>query len=260
MAYLDYKSHKLFFCEKGKGPLLIILPGNTSSSVWHQGELEYFSSKYQVAVLDFLGTGRSDRLNMWYDDWWYEGACQAKALVEHLNKNKCIVMGTSGGAVSALLMAIHFPQYVSSVIADSCIELFSPQLLQNAVKDRNQYTAEQITFWEKAHGDDWEQVVNADNSMLLRMASRGGYCFKGRLKEIQCPVLFTASLRDSFLPDISRQVCDMGKQVSESRIYFCNSGDHPLMWSQSNDFRYISNWFMESVSQNCSVPKLIQKN
>ncbi len=244
MSYFNYKSFRLFFREQGNGPLLIILPGNTASSVWHQGELDCFSRRYHVAVLDFLGTGESDRLESWPDDWWYEGACQAKALVDHLGEKRCIVMGTSGGAAAALLMAIHFPQYVSAVVADSCVEKFAPQSLREEVESRHQLLSEQKSFWEKAHGQDWKGVVDADSRLLLRLADKGGDCIGGRLGEIQCPVLLTASLQDSLLPDAAQQICRMGQQIPDSRIFLNNAGDHPLMWSRPNDFRQVSEWFM----------------
>lgn len=44
---------------------MLILPGNTASSSCYQGEMDYFSDRYRVASLDFLGTGRSDRLSVW---------------------------------------------------------------------------------------------------------------------------------------------------------------------------------------------------
>ncbi|MCP3965164.1 MAG: hypothetical protein GY750_16730 [Lentisphaerae bacterium] len=197
--------------------------------------------------MDFLGTGQSDRLKDWPEDWWYHGACQAKALAEHLGQEKCIIMGTSGGAVAALLVAIHFPQNVTAVIADSCVEKFSPEQLRHGVEERNKCTDEQVYFWSTANGADWKQVVEADSENLIRLAENGGDCFQRRLKEIKCPVLLTGSLQDSFLPDIGGQLCRMSQQIEGSRVYICNSGDHPLMWSEADDFRRISSDFMRSL-------------
>ncbi len=47
----------------------------------------------------------------------------------------CVVMGTSG-AVAALLMALRFPDAVSAVVADSCVETFSPDALCEEVAMR----------------------------------------------------------------------------------------------------------------------------
>ena len=97
MPHFNWKDHQIFYQEQGEGPLLLILPGNTASSICHQGELDYFCDRFHTASLDFLGTGKSDRVATWAQDWWADGASQAKTLVEHLGYQECIVMGTSGG-------------------------------------------------------------------------------------------------------------------------------------------------------------------
>ena len=173
MPHFIWNGHRLFYRERGEGPLLLLLPGNTASSACHGGELAHFAGRYHVVALDFLGTGQSDRVEVWADDWWAQGAHQAAALVEHLGNVGCIVMGTSGGAVIALLMASAYPERVRAVIADSCEERFPKALLQKiVVQDRAQHTPGQIAFWEGAHGANWEQVVDADTEMLRRFAER----------------------------------------------------------------------------------------
>ena len=163
---------------------------------------------------------------------------------EHLGYEHCVAVGTSGGAVVALLMAILSPQRVRAVIADSCVERWSPEQLQAAVAERARRTPEQVAFWQHAHGNDWQQVVNADTRLLRQLAQRGGDWFNGRLGEIHCPVLFTASLRDETLPDVERQVCAMAKQIPNCRIFFVNQGGHPLMWSQPEDIRRAADCFL----------------
>jgi hypothetical protein len=58
---------------------------------------------------------------------------------------------------------------------------------------------------KNTNGDDWEDVVNQDSKLLMDFADRGGDLFKGRLDAIMCPVLFTGSLKDSFIPDMGKQ-------------------------------------------------------
>jgi len=248
MPFFNWKDHQIFYREQGKGPLLLILPGNTASSICCQGEIDYFSDRYHTASLDFLGTGKSDRVTIWAQDWWANGASQAKTLVEHLGFKNCIVMGTSGGGAAALLMAIHFPKMVRAVIADSCVEQISKAFTQKRlVADRNRRTKGQVQFWEYANGADWEQVVEADTAMLLRFADQGGDWFKGRLHKIQCPVLLTASKQDDALPQVVEQVSRMSEQIAGCQVFLNNSGRHPLMWSSPQDFRSISDCFLKTV-------------
>ncbi len=250
MPIVAYSNRHLFYRERGDGRLLFILPGNTSSSAHHEGELAHFGQRYRAVTLDFWGTGSSGRIPVWPDDWWEQGARDATALVERLGYEHCVAVGTSGGAVVALLMAILSPERVQAVIADSCVERWPPVQLQAAVAERDRQTPEQEAFWRYAHGDDWQQVVDADSGLLLRLAQRGGDWFDGRLREIRCPVLFTASLRDEALPDVERQVRAMVRQIPDSRVFFASHGGHPLMWSRPGDFRRAADCFFHTLDEN----------
>ena len=246
MPYYTSDNHRLHYREQGQGPLLLILPGSTASSVGHHGELAYFGQRYHAATLDFWGTGESDRLSVWPDDWWERGARDAARLVEHLGYERCVAMGTSGGGVVALLMAIMSPERVQTVVADSCVEKLSPERLRELVAERQQRRPEQVSFWQHAHGDDWPEVVTADSDLLLRLAARGGDYFGGRLRQIQCPVLFTASLHDDLLPEVGPQLCAMVEQVNDSRLFLVREGTHPLMWSRPGDFRRAATCFLNA--------------
>jgi pimeloyl-ACP methyl ester carboxylesterase len=108
-------------------------------------------------------------------------------------------------------------------------------------------TSEQVEFWKYANGDDWEAVVKADNKLLIDFADLGGNLFNGRLNEIKCPVLFTGSLKDSFIPDVGEQHLNMAKQIQNSAIYLNNDGGHPFMWSCPDIFRNVSDQFIKRL-------------
>jgi pimeloyl-ACP methyl ester carboxylesterase len=248
MPHFTWEGHRLFYRERGEGDLLLVLPGNTASSACHEGELAYWSDRFQVVSLDYLGTGRSDRISVWADDWYEQGAHQAAALVGHLECSTCVVMGTSGGAVVGLLLAALYPGLVRAAIADSFGERFSRARVQTyLIENRAQRTPGQISFWQTAHGADWERVVEADTEMLVRLARRGGDWFSGRLEWIRCPVLVTASREDELVPDADRQACSMAAQIADCRVYTSPSGGHPLMWSRPRDFRAICDCFVSLI-------------
>jgi valacyclovir hydrolase len=248
MPYFTHQSRRLCYREQGEGLLLLILPGNTASSICHEGELEYFSHHYHAVALDFLGTGQSDRMDEWPDDWWEQNAHAAAALVQHLGKDRAMIMGTSGGAIVALLMAILCPDQVAAVVADSCLEKYPAEVLQKVVEERLQQTPKQIEFWKFAHGEDWNQVVRTDSAWLLRLARHGLVDWsRGQLKYIRCPVLLTGSLRDNVLPGIGLQLCNMASQIPECRVFLANQGEHPLMWSHREDFCHVSEYFLKYI-------------
>jgi pimeloyl-ACP methyl ester carboxylesterase len=251
MPYFTSNQRRLFYreCGQDRGPLLLILHGNTASSAHHSAELDYFGQRYHVVALDFLGCGQSERLAVWPADWWAQGGRDAAALVRHLGEERALVMGTSGGGVAALWMAIQHPERVRAVIADSCAECKDAAVVEAQLRERHRFTAGQVDFWQRGHGEDWEQVVNADSDLLRRFVAAGGDWFGGRLAEVQCPLLLTASLRDDMVERVDEQICSMALQVRGSRVFFNSAGGHPFMWSQPADFRRVADCFLSSLEK-----------
>lgn len=244
MPYFTHQGDRLFYREQGDGPPLLVLPGNTASSACHLGELAHFGQRYRTIGLDFLGTGQSARVASWPHNWWAAGASAAVTLLDHLGIERCIVMGTSGGAAAALLMALDAPGRVRAVIADSEVARFPAAALQVLLMDRNQRSEGQRAFWEQAHGDDWEQVVDADTAMLASYLPAGIDYFDGRLGKISCPALLTASLTNSLLPAVAPQLCQMAQQIAQSQLFLLNAGNHPLMWTRPDEFRMVADAFL----------------
>ena len=247
MSVFYRKNQKLFYREQGQGPLLLIFPGNTASSACYIREINHFSQYFHVIAVDLPGTGQSDRLEVWPDSWWQDGARVAAELVNRLGEEGCVVMGSSSGGVCALWMAILYPEMVRAVVADSCVPRLSPAQVRNTIAEREEPSEEMIAFWQYAHGPDWRQVIQADSDLLRRFAERGRDWFEGRLRQVRCPVLLSASLGDSLLPDIGVQVFEMSRQIRTSQVFLIREGDHPLMWSCPEDFRCACDSFFESV-------------
>jgi pimeloyl-ACP methyl ester carboxylesterase len=247
MPYFTHYERQLFYREHGSGPLLLILPGNTASSACHLGELAHFGQRYRAVALDFLGAGRSDRVAVWPHDWWDEGAAAAVALLDQLDAQQCIAVGTSGGAAIALLLAIHHPERVRAVVADSVVAHIPAEALRPLLAERAQRTPGQVAFWRQAHGDDWPQVVDADTAMLTGHAATGIDYFQDRLAQIACPALLTASLTDALLPAVASQLCAMARQIPRCCLFMVNGGDHPLMWSRASEFCAVADAFLALV-------------
>jgi pimeloyl-ACP methyl ester carboxylesterase len=251
MPYCFWQTHRLHYRERGAGELLLILPGNTASSACHAGELDYFGQRYHAVSLDLLGTGQSDRLARWPASWWVDGASQVVALLDHLGGRRCTALGTSGGGIIALWLAIRFPEQVRAVVADSCVARLPPSALSSVADDRARRTPEQVAFWQFAHGDDWAQVVDADTALFTPYQTTGLDWFPaGELRQIACPVLLTASLADSLLPDVGVQTVAMARQIPGCRLLLVNGGDHPLLWSRPAEARAAVDTFLTT----CTVP------
>ena len=246
MPMLEFHGSQIFYRQQGEGPLLILLPGNTATSVCFQSDMDHFASAYTVVSLDFLGTGLSDRVECWPVNWWKENAQQVSALISHLNRGPALLLGTSGGGISALWTAIDFPDQVRAVVADSVPALFTGTLLRHVLAERRDPPEDLIAFYHLAQGGDWPAVVQADNGMLERFLSEhGGDVFGKRLREVHCPVLFTASRQDNFLIDADKTQTAMARAVRQGRLYVAPLGAHPLMWTAAEEFRAVAGTFLD---------------
>jgi len=249
VPYFKYNSKQIFYREEGKGELLILLPGNTASSAAYENELKYFSQKYYAVSLDYLGTGLSDRLKKWPCNWWEECAKQVKNLIEHLNYEKAILLGTSGGAVISLLTTILYPDVVKAVIGDSFVEKFTHEMLEhNVIEQRKQKSEIMVQFWQHLHGSDWEEVIKADTEMLKQFTDQGGEWLLNRVEEIHCPVLLTASKKDNMLPNVVQHMCSLAKKIKKSKLFINDKGGHPLIWTQPDDFKIICEYFLKTLA------------
>lgn len=62
MAYFRFENKNIYFEESGNGSPLLILHGNTASSKMYADVAARYASEYKVILIDFLGHGKSDRL------------------------------------------------------------------------------------------------------------------------------------------------------------------------------------------------------
>ncbi len=81
--------------------------------------LPLYQDNFKVILMDFLGNGKSDRVDEFPADIWMNQAKQVIALIEHLNCQKVNLIGTSGGAWTAVNAAMERPDLIKSVAADS---------------------------------------------------------------------------------------------------------------------------------------------
>jgi len=237
MPYFKYRNKKIYYINKGQGKTLVLLGGNTASSMVYQNEIDYLSQYYNVICPDYLGYGKSDRIDMFPSDFCRENAVIIAELLKIINCSECALVGSSGGGIIALNIAIISPNIVKAVVAESIPgEFITKKLAQATIIDRMQKTPEQRKFWSYAHGEDWERIVDMDTDMIQRAASSNESIFKDSLTDITCPVLVLGSLQDNLIPEIEIGLCSVAKKIRNAKVILYSQGFHPLMWSHSESF------------------------
>jgi pimeloyl-ACP methyl ester carboxylesterase len=244
MSYFKYQSKNIFYEEIGTGKSLLFLHGNTASSNMFLNLVEKYASEYKVILFDFLGHGKSDRLQCFPVDLWYEESKQVIEFLKQKEYNDVFLIGSSGGALAAINVALEKPDCVRKVIADS-FEGETPLELvtSNIVRDRefSKQNDEAIMFYKAMQGDDWESVVDNDTNVIAEHAKSIGRFFHKPLSELQADILMTGSNEDEFAACVDKDFyrktySKMIKDIGHGKIYIFEHGGHPAMLSNQAEF------------------------
>ena len=243
MAYLQYKNKNLYFQEIGEGHPLLLLHGNTASSKMFDGVVDLYRDHFKLILPDFLGHGKSDRLGSFPADLWYDEALQVIHLLGQNNFGRVNIIGTSGGALVAMNIALERGNLVNKVMADSfegeqSLDGFGEVIF--AEREQAKSLKEGRAFWKYCHGDDWESIVDNDTDAVIRHGKSIKKFFHKDLSQLDVPVMFTASLEDEFAEiaglDFHKVYGDMLGKIPNGRLYLFQTGGHPAMISNAAEF------------------------
>lgn len=237
MAYITYQSKRIFYQEIGNGKPVIMLHGNTASSRMFEPLLPLYQDNFTVILIDFLGNGKSDRVESFPTDLWFSQAQQVIALIEHLAYENVSLIGTSGGAWVAINTALERPDLIDKVVADSfdgrtLAKDFSKKLLAERNFAKNDVFAKQ--FYEWCQGEDWEKVVDLDTKALTECAEQKLPLFHKPIEILETPILFLGSLEDTMCrKDLQKEYEEMGQLVSNGKIHLFQTGGHPAIMTNA---------------------------
>jgi pimeloyl-ACP methyl ester carboxylesterase len=136
----EHGGHRLAYAAYGEGPrLTVLLHGLLFSGRMHEELARALADRgHRVVTLDLLGHGASDRPP---DMWRYsmpEFGREVVALLDHLEAEQAVVMGTSLGANTALEVASLAPERLRGMVIEmpvlenallGCAVAFTPLML-----------------------------------------------------------------------------------------------------------------------------------
>lgn len=237
MAYFNYQSKKIFYKEVGVRKPLVMLHGDTASSVMFEFLLPLYQENFRVILIDFLGNGQSDRISKFPENLWITQAEQVIALIEHLKIEKVNLLGTSGGAWVAINTALKRPDLIDKVIADSfdgrtLHENFAENLLQEREFAKHDIQSKQ--FYEWCQGEDWETVVDLNTQALTKCATNKIPLFCKPLETLSVPILFMGSLEDEMCRrNMVEEYTEMNQLVQNGTIHIFKTGGHPAIMTNA---------------------------
>ena len=178
---LQYKNINIYYSEAGQGKAIVLLHGFLeNSSMWNAISPE-LSKKYRVICIDLLGHGETESLG--YVHTMEMQAELVKAVLNHLNLRKYILIGHSMGGYVALAFAKLFPKNVKGIS------------LMNS-------TALPDTEEKKTNRDRAIQAVKKNHKTFIRIA---------------IPMLFSEKNRTTFTSEIT-QVTNEALKISPQGI------------------------------------------
>ena len=251
MSYFVFDNKRVYYEETGAGKPLLFLHGNTASSRMYTQIVPRYQQDFKVILIDFLGHGKSDRLNEFPSDLWFYEAQQVIALLKEKQYTDVNSIGSSGGAMVALNVALEAPELVEKVIADSFQgERAQKPFTQNLLTDRKMAKEDPGArgFYEYMHGGDWERIVDQDTDAVIRHEREIGQFFHQPLQALKADILLTGSREDAFMCAVSEQYLeevykDMLKKIGHGSMHLFSSGGHPAMMTNQDVFYEMSRDF-----------------
>ncbi|NVO03862.1 MAG: alpha/beta hydrolase [Bacteroidetes bacterium] len=111
--FIEFKNAKINFGVLGKGDTIVLLHGFTESmNIWNHFS-EQLSKTHQVVCIDLPGHGNSDCVNEIHT-MELMAEC-VKAVLNHLNIEKSVMIGHSMGGYVTLSFAEKFPEHLSGM-------------------------------------------------------------------------------------------------------------------------------------------------
>lgn len=249
MSYYFYQDYKIYYQEIGKGYPLVMLHGNTASSAMFSGIAQKYAEDYKVILIDFVGYGKSERARKLPEDLWYDQAMQVICFLEKQGYGKVNLIGTSGGALAAINVALERPDLVNKVIADSFEgEKANPYITEALRQGReaSKHDDGAKAFYEMMNGADWEKVVDADTEAVMAHATNIVDFFHRPFSTLTTPILLTGSLEDPFADKgfFATLFKELLSKIEHGEQYLFDHGGHPAMLSNQEKFIRISKSFL----------------
>jgi pimeloyl-ACP methyl ester carboxylesterase len=140
METFEHEGHQLAYTEYGSGPrVCVLVHGLLLNQEMHRPLAEELAARgHRVITMDLLGHGASDRPpEMWKYAMPFFGR-QVVALLDHLDVDQAVVLGTSLGANTALEIASESPERLRGMVIEmpvldnallACAVVFTPLMV-----------------------------------------------------------------------------------------------------------------------------------
>jgi valacyclovir hydrolase len=239
MGYFKFDNKKVYYTIKGEGEPLLFIHGNTMSSKMFVTVLKLYTKKYKVIRIDLPGHGKSERINQFETDFWYYNSKVCNALLNHLKIKLVTVIGTSGGALIGINLALENSDKIKLLIADSFegeypLKSYIENIEKDRKSDKKKFLAKVIWFY--LHGFGWKKVVDADTKINVNFSKMGKSFFQKSITELAVPTYLTGSKEDEYCNHLETIYEKLAIKNINIQIHMFEKGKHPAMITSGMEF------------------------
>lgn len=117
MPYLKHNGAEIFYEVQGNGPVVLLIAGLASDSQSWQFITKPFAREFTLITYDNRGTGRTKISNNNFTI--QDMAMDAKALLQHLDVEECMITGHSMGGCIAQDLTLSLPGKIKKLVLAS---------------------------------------------------------------------------------------------------------------------------------------------
>jgi pimeloyl-ACP methyl ester carboxylesterase len=216
--FISINGARQYFEVYGHGEPLVLIHGNGGNIAFMKSQIEYFSTKYQVVVMDCRGRGKSELGN---DSLTYMQMTRDIAgILDYLKLDSAYVVGRSDGGIISLLLAIYYPQKVKKVVAFAAnlspdTTALYPSFYNEMKRDRKQ--ADEMLA-KNDTSQNWKVIQQRNRLMEFQPNITAN-----DLHKIKCPVLVMSTDRD-IIPE--EHTVFIYRNIAKSNLCILNGEDH----------------------------------
>lgn len=116
MPNIQVNGTTIYYEIHGSGAPIVFIHGHLSTHHMFEPQVEYFSQRAQVIVLDLRGYGNSGKLNVEVEDIIDTQCKDLNELLEKLNLSKVTLVGCSSGSLLVQKFAAACPDKVNALV------------------------------------------------------------------------------------------------------------------------------------------------
>lgn len=216
--YINIDGAKQYYEVYGNGDPLILIHGNGGNIAFMKPQIEFFSKKYKVIVMDCRGRGKSE---LGSDSLSYlQMTKDIVGILDYEQLDSTYVLGRSDGGILALLLAINHPEKVKKIVAFSAnltpdTTALYPTICHD-IKKRRKYADEMLVKMDTS--ENWKVI-----QQRFRMMEFQPNISVNDLHKISCPVLVMSTDRDMIREDHTLFIY---QNIDKANLCFLPGVDH----------------------------------